>query len=430
MFVKNSICILFILFSFQSFAYSTFKFWVAEEKLNYVINLKKRQFEKENIQGNIVFSSPLALKNIDTTLLVEDFQVVAFNKQGLFTFTLQGTGLVYNFNPQTATIERVDKTKFAGYNFLSVRFARRDSIFSFGGTGFWQTNNILTFFNKQKGEWEALCHPDIEPARFKNQISGYFNYYDKVYVLELPKLYTKDENYKPYYWSFDLNSKTWVKLGILNNEIVNSQQEIYIAGRYCFFKHFTKNLWADPGTNKLYYYSGNKSSLFSNPITIYQKDDWLFSYYKNGNQFGLDSIKTRELFENSKLLGPMYQPDLPIEPTIYILILLIGVITYMIYKRYSTLKFENEPNFESLIKQLLGLTEITTQELNKILDCENKPTETQRQIRARFISQFNHHFLIKYKIENAVIRCQSKDDKRFVIYQISMEARNVIQKFK
>lgn len=423
----------FLFLTFQSIANSSLKFWDTNEKINYLIDFKSNKFYKKNTQGNILESNNFVSRKIDTTSLYEDFQINAFKTKSGFLLTLQGTGQVYLFNPKEKKINRIDKTHFAGYNFQSIRFLRKDTLYSFGGTGFWQANSILTFFNQQKGEWEALSHPENEPSGFKNQISGYFDFYDKVFVLELPKLYSKDEGYKPYYWSYDLKTKSWDKLGLLNEELFNSQQEIFIAGKLCFFKHFTKSLWADPLSNKLFYYKGNKSSFFTDPILIFTKGNWIFTYYKKtggNNQFGLDSISTKELISNSSLLGPLYQKEFVDSSIWYTLISLVItiVLTIIFLKYFNFNKSSPKLNLNSQLSLLLNLTEISTLELNKILECENKPSETQRQIRARFISQINNEFFVRYKIENAITRCQSKIDKRFVVYQLSDDAKNLIKK--
>jgi hypothetical protein len=429
MFLRLSILIIFISFPIRTLANSSLKFWDISERINYVINFKNKTYVKESVQGKIVFTSPLQLVNIDTTALYENFQVVTFKKNELFIITLQGTGQVYSFDPTKKIIKRLDKTHFAGYNFLSIRFTRKDSIYSFGGTGFWQTNNILSFYNYPNGEWDALIHPEIEPIRIKNQISGYFPYYDKVYALEIPKLYSKDENYKPYYWSFDLKSKKWTKLGVINDELKNVQDEMFISDRYCFFKHYTKILWGDPGQNKLFIYQGNKSNFFSLPINIFKKGDFIYFLNKKWNEdkFELDSMKTQELIDNSKIYGSFYQPDHSKEIGFYVIGILFGILSIILIYRKSKQPIEDNTNFESIFNLLLNLPEINTLELNKILNCENKPADTQRQIRARFITQLNQQFLLKYNIENAITRIQSTEDKRFVNYQISKEA---ISKFK
>lgn len=45
-------------------------------------------------------------------------------------------------------IDRQDRTFYQGYNFDAYQFQRNDTIFSFGGYGFWLENNLLTYFSE------------------------------------------------------------------------------------------------------------------------------------------------------------------------------------------------------------------------------------------------------------------------------------------
>jgi hypothetical protein len=47
--------------------------------------------------------------------------------------------------------------------------------------------------------------------------------------------------------------------------------------------------------------------------------------------------------------------------------------------------------------------------------------ETQRQVRSKLINSINSYFKVHYKMYPIIIRKNSKDDKRFVIYNISEE---------
>jgi len=61
----------------------------------------------------------------------------------------------------------------------------------------------------------------------------------------------------------------------------------------------------------------------------------------------------------------------------------------------------------------------STEEISKILGCDKKAFDTQRQYRSKFISNFNTFFEEHFHISNAIYRITSEEDKRFVCYQIS-----------
>ena len=79
---------------------------------------------------------------------------------------IDGTGQVYKASAQNATkiaFTRLDSTYFAGYNFNAFDFAYKDTIFSFGGEGFWHNNGKLRYFN-DGGEWNIISLNKEYPA--------------------------------------------------------------------------------------------------------------------------------------------------------------------------------------------------------------------------------------------------------------------------
>jgi len=67
-----------------------------------------------------------------------------------------GCGSVFSIDTVTRSIQRLDLTIHTGYNFDAYQFERRDTIYSFGGYGFWTENNLLTYFSKGKS---GMCIP-------------------------------------------------------------------------------------------------------------------------------------------------------------------------------------------------------------------------------------------------------------------------------
>src|SRR5258708_2684288 len=68
-------------------------------------------------------------------------QFLIRNNKGLYML-VDGTGRVYKVEKKEHEIRflRVDSTRFFGYNFGFSAFSYRDSIYSFGGYGYWRFN--------------------------------------------------------------------------------------------------------------------------------------------------------------------------------------------------------------------------------------------------------------------------------------------------
>ena len=65
--------------------------------------------------------------------------------------------------------------------------------------------------------------------------------------------------------------------------------------------------------------------------------------------------------------------------------------------------------------------------INDIINVSDKPMDTQRQYRSKFIGQVNQYILLEYGIEEGIERSTSASDKRFVYYKASS---NLLKKLK
>ena len=78
--------------------------------------------------------------------------------KGLF-LSVDGTGRIYEIEQKGNGLlfTRQDSTYFSGYNFGSLLFNMNNSIYNFGGEGFWHTNGDLRVYDDSiTHEWQAL----------------------------------------------------------------------------------------------------------------------------------------------------------------------------------------------------------------------------------------------------------------------------------
>jgi hypothetical protein len=69
-------------------------------------------------------------------------------------FYLYLSGLNHFFKYKEGIFEDMYRMNFHGYNFSAYNFFYKDQFYTYGGTGFWQNNGHLTYFNESMGEWE------------------------------------------------------------------------------------------------------------------------------------------------------------------------------------------------------------------------------------------------------------------------------------
>ena len=78
--------------------------------------------------------------------------------QGQILVQPLGTGRLYEIVQKDNAYfsKRIDSTIHSGVNFFSKTFFARDTLYQFGGLGFWTIRGIMTFFSKQTDQWELI----------------------------------------------------------------------------------------------------------------------------------------------------------------------------------------------------------------------------------------------------------------------------------
>jgi hypothetical protein len=314
----------------------------------------------KEVKGGVWVKSNLVKFNDNIVQdLPENYSVHSafYTGDSVVTFTLQGMGNVYAYRANTQTLERLDHTFYKGYNFSSTEFIRQDTLYSFGGYGFWHFNNTQTFFDKKYKEWFLYKSKNKGPETIKGGLQGYDTAQDVFYsglASDDPAVIGgKRENSKRFY-QFDFKTKEWTYLGEVNKklQLANADLEkIYWNGRY-FIGWNTDELYIiDPSKNKIY--RNTKIELvFDVAGKLFTKADTLLHYSSNKQSIIKFSIK--KIWSDSEYVGPLYSKSSLNNKIITFGILLVGVLSVFLiaqrtkkYKEFS-LRSKRKPYSEPL----------------------------------------------------------------------------------
>ena len=408
------------------------------------IDLKTQEFWREKTLNHWEKVGSIDFQSIDLSQLPSLFAYRVFPKSGHYWITISGTGQLYDFDPLHLTFRRLDNTYYRGFNFGSLQFLRKDTLFSFGGLGFWHYNNIETYFNASAKEWERVQIPLQGPARIMENFSGYSRSKDKLFVLELPDYFVE----KPVdidhlkLFSFDFDSKTWNTIGWvpyknLQKTGMHALEAIWIQDLFIIPKS-SPLLIIDPVNNKLYQYHGLKPNFFNPGFINSVKGSMMYSYQVdtpiNSHSTNLDSMDVVKLIADSREIGPFYstRPPIPMAYFGYLLglMVLIGslVVNFWFWRKskkqsMGAIYFEGlSIEAETFLKRCLAKGpeyQFSSEEITEMMGLSQRSFDSQRQYRSKMINQINHHFKVHHAIPEAVIRVTSFEDKRFLMYSIS-----------
>ena len=405
------------------------------------INFQNGYYELLRVNQDVIFKAQrkLSFEGVKVDDILPNYEVNLFPKGKNRILTVPGTGQVYEVDLENGLLKRLDKTFYRGYNFKALQFIQNDTLFSLGGTGFWQYHNILSYFDPTTSEWQVMYSKGIKPEGIYLNSSGISE--GKVFAIEkLRDLDNKDPERKAQIFEFDINSKKWTHFGELNTSLLSENDinttEFQWSSNHLFFLHAKEPIFADVLTNKVYKYNESRRSILTNKGKIYISKGWVYTFINEHNKFKLDSIPYAELQRNSILLGTLYSKstktftsnEIYIFGLVFFLIIGSTIILIRVLKskgkKSDKSRLEIPKYFDKLLLEykLKGPDHlITTEELSRIIECDSMAFDTQRQYRSKFISSVNTYALDTFGVADAIFRINHDSDKRFIHYGVKKE---------
>ena len=390
-----------------------------------------------------------------------------------------GTGRLYQIikNNDTYRSIRIDSTIHSGVNFFSKTFFTRDTLYQFGGLGFWSLRGIITFFSAQTNQWELIQTNSAIPAFFDNFQDAVINVKEDAVQ---PKLYVSNSyKYKNYPQSFDIlandtcfvldfNTKIWTPLGKLNPEL----KRILLA-KNSMALDFGNNLIVQSAL-EFYWINFEKNSYgklkptFNNEL----RQKWL-SLYSNQNKIGISEFQFNigkniyfiKLTKDKKIEHEVFvfnekMMDLSMQEFIYsdkldylriithffdtnktllLSVLSTFVLFFFVYgfqkkkKRlpkevvtimnnnfYNALTIVEKELIEELYKHLLKGEEVSTKLINKIIGVQQKDTLTQNKSRSDYFIRINQKFKMATQYSDPlIVKQRDHSDKRQYNYSLN-----------
>jgi hypothetical protein len=197
----------------------------------------------KQLNANINLSSGTNAIPLKGTQVAGNAQQLIKQGQDIYIFIRQ-TGFVYKLSGSDSTnyiFNRIDKTVNLNYNIDAKNFIYQNALYSYGGYGFWKTNGNLRKFNTEDREW------DIIPLNQEVMSTSYVWFSPeegRLYVpfqrivnagIAGPENIKGIPNYISYY--LDLKNQKWVKLGNLENEIIDLVKNDFSSSEFLAYKN-------------------------------------------------------------------------------------------------------------------------------------------------------------------------------------------------
>ena len=186
-------------------------------------------FNKESEELLVFQNDSIFIYDINSFHLLEKKEIITppnfnfsqyhlLNLKSIHFVELNG-GKVYQLNNDT--IQRIDNSYSHRMAWQSNVFTYNDTIYRYGGYGYWTYNNKLTFYDTNTNEWQIINSAnEIKPGGSSSSFHIILN--DKLYIIGGLKENSEDLNQRlnnDEIWSFDFKTKKWEKFGMLNESV-------------------------------------------------------------------------------------------------------------------------------------------------------------------------------------------------------------------
>ncbi len=374
-------------------------------------------------------------------------------------------------------LQRIDSTIHSGVNSNSYTFLLHDTIFQYGGSGFWSLRGIITYFSKQTHEWELYPSNQL-----LNGYDGFENYLlynldtseQKIYTTGYVEMQNAPSNLNILVvdscFEYNFKTQTWSNLGATNPDLLKMYNKdnyyTYQLGGTLIMQNFFDLYWLDFKNNTFGKIKASKNKEAKQKwLNLYNtKEPYQHLQFNLGNtcylikldpnfntsydSFTLDNedldlTKTNYIYKQNNFLVSFYLNTLIpfFTPNIFILIIIAFFIFFVLYRErkkrvpkevnailnynfVNSLTIVEKELIQVLYQQHLKGEEIAPKLINKIIGVQQKDTLTQNKSRSDHFLKINQ----KYKLatqQNLPLIVKSRDsvDKRQ--YNYGLEARYI-----
>lgn len=379
---------------------------------------------------------------------------IARKKQGIYQFT------------------RIDSTLYFGSNFSSLNWMYKDTIFQFGGTGFWKVRDYLSYYSVNTHEWEIYNTANTASIYLsdKNRVlyfidekNGKLYLSNSVKQQNFPKTLTISDIDSSIV--FDFAKRKWENLGALNprlKELIKKQEsQLNPFGPYLIFHSDIEFYWLNFSTNSYGIFSPSKQAEFREKyLKLYNNNrDYAIQFVLGSNYYlikitqegvlnfetislDIKDIKEKDgafIYSNDRFVQIMkvLEPGQPIIGNTLIVIFLIFMYNFIQNKRkkktipsevltilyrnfYSAITIVEKELIQTIFQCQMSNEQISIKMINKIIGVQQKDILTQNKSRSDHFLRINQKFKLATRSkELLIIKQREETDKRQFNYNIN-----------
>ena len=349
-------------------------------------------------------------------------------------------GGVFEFQKDSLT--RIDKSYKHRMQIDATVFVKNDTVFKYGGYGFWSVRNFITFFDPKSKEWEILPAQNSDIVPDGTITSKYAISSEEIIFFGGEKLNVFDQvDFSPAneIWKFNFKDKLWTFLG--NSALNFSDFKAYVQmGEEILFLDDTNLTLINPFTNKVTKFNNTtlhkKIIVTKNLMPLYNNNQ--FVSFVNSSITGTIGIEVRgrdeffgSILSETKLYNDFnYLWLLGLFP-----LLGFGYYSFKAFRKlkaqsnamrlhrdgivYKNIFYSLSDHEYGILQCLLDAAFVDTSTILEIVENKDHNYSHNMRTKNKIIGELNYKLKTILKIdEDLVVSKKSNKDRRIIIYTI------------
>ena len=342
-----------------------------------------------------------------------------------------GGGQVYKV--VNDTLKREDFSFNHKMSFDSAVFVKNDTIYKFGGYGFWSSRNFFTYFDNSSKEWEFhASNSMLLPPPIHN-----FNYklLDEEFIITngySPNVNTGIKNQKVSdMWKYNFTDRKWDNLGVSNlpkyDNIIEIDNDVFYARKLktmdFIFVDYLNNIFYDVETaNTSFPVNGINSIIKGDTLYAYKEGNFLKKPYRELIYTSKGITEKRIYLRSIELINGLGLSSFTL------VALLISCILFLKYRqnqkpritqlglRFKGTSYDMLESEKNIIKAIISKEEVMSQEIYDLVENDNLSYPQNNKIKNDTIKKINNKLEKVLGIKEFIKSKKLPEDARVLVY--------------
>ena len=342
-----------------------------------------------------------------------------------------GGGQVYKV--VNDTLIREDFSFNHKMSFGSAVFVKNDTIYKFGGYGFWSSRNFFTYFDNSSKEWEFhASNSMLLPPPIHN-----FNYklLDEEFIITngySPNVNTGIKNQKVSdMWKYNFTDRKWDNLGVSNlpkyDNIIEIDNDVFYARKLktmdFIFVDYLNNIFYDVETaNTSFPVNGINSIIKGDTLYAYKEGNFLKKPYRELIYTSKGITEKRIYLRSIELINGLGLSSFTL------VALLISCILFLKYRqnqkpritqlglRFKGTSYDMLESEKNIIKAIISKEEVMSQEIYDLVENDNLSYPQNNKIKNDTIKKINNKLEKVLGIKEFIKSKKLPEDARVLVY--------------